>query len=146
MGLIWALGWALGGLMIGVASKLTPFLPWHYFFDVFDAPMPAMAMPGFIGGAIFSVVLGIAGRGRRFADLSLPRFVAWGAVGGLLLSLVPAAMVAVGLASAEGSRFTIWQSTAMFSGPIVLFSAASAFATLKLARMAAKQESPDPVS
>lgn len=48
-------------------------------------------------------MLGIAERRRRFDELSLPRFAAWGAVGGVLLSLVPAAMVAVGLASIGGA-------------------------------------------
>jgi hypothetical protein len=64
--------------------------------------LPALAVPGFVGGACFSVVLGIAGRRRRFEDLSLSRFAAWGALGGLLLSLVPAAMVAVGLPQGKG--------------------------------------------
>ncbi|HEX9164509.1 MAG TPA: hypothetical protein VF862_01260, partial [Gemmatimonadales bacterium] len=99
MGLTWALGWAVVGLGIGVASLLLPGLPWHRFFDVFDAPLPALAVPGFVGGALFSLVLGVAGRHRRFEQLSVPRFAAWGALGGVLLSLVPAAMVAVGLAS-----------------------------------------------
>ncbi|MDH4348941.1 MAG: hypothetical protein OEW17_09055, partial [Gemmatimonadota bacterium] len=89
MGLTWALAWALVGLLIGVTSNLLPGLPWDAFFEVFDAPLPALAIPGFVGGALFSMVLGIAGRRRRFAELSLPRFAAWGAVGGLLLSLVP---------------------------------------------------------
>src|SRR4029078_6989408 len=102
MGLTWAVGWACAGILVGVASKLLPFFPWHYFFDVFDAPLPAMAVPGFFGGALFSIVLGIAGRRRRFAEVALPRFAAWGALGGLLLSCLPAALVALGLASFNG--------------------------------------------
>ena len=74
--LSWAAGWALFGLLIGVASNLLPFLPWHYFFAVFDGPLPALAIPGFVGGALFSTVLGVAGRRRRFDELSLPRFAA----------------------------------------------------------------------
>src|SRR5262245_33226606 len=109
MGLTWAVGWALFGLLIGVTSKLLPGLPWHYFFDVFDAPLPALAVPGFVGGALYSVVLGIAGRNRRFNELSLPRVTAWGAIGGLLLSLVPAAMVSVGLATLNRPGFGAWQ-------------------------------------
>ena len=62
MGLVWAVGWALAGLLIGVASMLLPGLPWDSFFQVFDAPLPALAIPGFFAGAFFSVVLGIAGR------------------------------------------------------------------------------------
>ncbi len=64
MGLTWAAGWALFGLLIGVTSILLPWLPWELFFDVFDAPLPALAIPGFVGGVLFSRVLGIAGRRR----------------------------------------------------------------------------------
>src|SRR5512139_1738757 len=99
MGLTWAAGWALFGLLIGVTSVVLPDLPWDAFFAVFDAPLPALAVPGFVGGALFSVVLGIAARRRRFDQLSMPRFALWGAVGGVLLSLVPAAMFALGLAT-----------------------------------------------
>ena len=74
MGLTWAVGWALFGVLIGVTSVLLPGLPWDLFFEVFDAPLPALAIPGFVGGALFSTVLGIAGRRRRFDELSLPRF------------------------------------------------------------------------
>jgi hypothetical protein len=88
MGLTWAAGWALVGVLIGVTSRLLPSLPWDALFEVFDAPLPALAIPGFIGGALFSVVLGIAGRRRRFDELSLPRFAAWGAVGFAARNLV----------------------------------------------------------
>ena len=40
---------------------------------------------GFVGGAVFSMVLGIAEGRRRFDQLSLTRFAAWGAVGTFLL-------------------------------------------------------------
>lgn len=134
MGLTWAVAWALFGLVIGVASRLLPGLLWNAFFEVFDAPLPALAVPGFFGGALFSVVLGIAGRRRRFDQLSLPRFAAWGAVGGLLLSLIPAAMVAVGLASLGKGAAGVWELTAMISGPLMLLSAGSAAGSLALAR------------
>ena len=136
MGVTWAVGWALVGLLIGVSSLLLPGLPWDSFFEFFDAPLPALAVPGFFGGVLFSAVLGIAGRRRRFDELSLPRFAAWGAVGGLLLSLVPAAMVTVGLATLRSSEGGLWQITAMISGPLILLSALSACGSLMLARMA----------
>lgn len=134
MGVTWALAWALFGLMIGVASRLLPGLPWDAVFEVFDAPLPALAVPGFVGGALFSVVLGIAGRRRRFDQLSLPWFAFWGAVGGLLLSLVPAAMVALGLASIGKGGAGVWELTAMIAGPLMLLSAGSAAGSLALAR------------
>ena len=137
MGLTWAVGWAIGGVLIGVTSLILPFLPWDFFFEVFDAPLPALAIPGFFGGVIFSAVLGIAARRRRFDELSLPRFAAWGAIGGLLLSLVPAAMSAVGLAT--GDR--LLEATAVISGPFVFLGAVSASVSLMLARKAADPKS-----
>lgn len=139
MGLTWAAGWALAGVMIGVASILLPGLPWDVFFEVFDAPLPALAVPGFVGGVLFSTVLGIAGRRRRFDELSLPRFAAWGALGGLLLSLVPVSVVAVGLGTAAPG-VDLWQITAAISGPLTLLSAASAAGSLALARMGEDRE------
>ena len=140
MGLTWAFGWAIAGLMIGVASILVPGLPWNAFFEVFDAPLPALAIPGFFAGVFFSTVLGIAARRRRFGELSLRQFAAWGAAGGVLLTLFPFALVAVGLASREGSDVGTWQIVAAIGGPFVLLSAASAFATLYVARAAEERE------
>jgi hypothetical protein len=140
MGLTWAFGWALFGLLIGVTSILLPGLPWDAFFEVFDAPLPALAVPGFFGGAIFSMVLGIAGRRRSFDELSLPRFAAWGAVGGLLLGLLPDALVAVGLASIGRDGLGLWRLTALISGPLALLSAASASGSLMLARVSERRE------
>lgn len=140
MGLTWAAGWAVAGMLIGVASKLLPGLPWDSFFDVFDAPLPAMAIPGFFGGVLFSIVLGIAARRRKFDELSVPRFAAWGAVGGLLLSLLPTALMAVGLAT-PGPGVDIVKSTAVVGVPFILLSAASAAGSLMLARKAEGRES-----
>lgn len=135
MGLVWAAGWALAGLLIGVSSILLPGLPWHVFFEVFDAPLPALAIPGFVGGAIFSIVLGLAARRRRFEELSLPQFAAWGAVGGLMLILIPAT------ALLEGADARLWRSIAVIAGPFVLLSATSACASLMLARRAQDRKS-----
>ncbi|HKP29302.1 MAG TPA: hypothetical protein VJU15_07855 [Gemmatimonadales bacterium] len=135
-GLTWAVGWAIGGLFIGVSSILLPWLPWDGFFRIFDAPLPALAVPGFFAGMLFSVVLGIAGRNRRFEDLSLSRFAVWGGVGGLLLSLLPAVLVLLGLASTEGGRLGIGQFTAVIVIPLTLLSSASAAGSLVLARKA----------
>ena len=140
VGLTWAAAWAIVGLLIGVASNLMPGLPWNLLFDVFDAPLPALAIPGFLGGVFFSVVLGIVERHRSLAELSLPRFIAWGAVGGLLLSLLPAALVVVGLASIADGGAGLWQLTAVIAGPLTLLSAASASGSLLLARSAERRE------
>ena len=144
MGLVWAAGWAVGGLLIGMSSLLLPGLPWDSFFRVFDAPLPAMAIPGFFAGVFFSIVLGIAGHGRKFSELSVPRFAAWGAVGGLLLILFPFALVAVGLASREGSDLGAWQIIAAIGPPFILLSALSASGSLVLARRAENRASLGP--
>lgn len=140
IGLTWAAAWAVAGVLIGVASNLLPFLPWHAFFEVFDAPLPALAIPGFFGGALFSVVLGIAGRHRTFDELSVPRFAAWGALGGLMLSLLPNALVAVGLADLGSADASLWKATAVIAGPFILLSALSASGSLILARRAHNRE------
>jgi hypothetical protein len=145
MGLTWAAGWAVFGLVIGVSSRLFPnLLPWDAFFNVFDAPLPALGLPGFIAGALFSIVLGIAGRGRRFSDLSVPAFAAWGAFGGLMLSLVPALLVAIGLASRdETGTLGTWQLTVTIAVPLILLSALSAAVSLIVARMGEDSGTPD---
>jgi len=131
MGVAWGVIWAVGGLLIGVASNLLPFLPWHYFFSVWDA----LALPGFLGGCLFAGVVAAAAKRDRFDELSLPRVAAWGAVGGLLVSLIPPAMGAVGLVHLrEGlSMGAVW---AVVAPPLVLLSAASAAVSLLLARIA----------
>ena len=142
MGLTWALGWAVAGLLIGVSSKLLPFLPWDVFFEIFDAPLPAMAIPGFFGGVFFSMVLGIAGRSRRFSELSVRRFAALGALGGLLLTLFPFLLVAVGLASTEGSAHSAWEVLRVIGPTFILLGTVSAAVTLMVARKAEKRELP----
>lgn len=133
IGLTWAAGWALVGVLIGVTSLLLPGLPWDRFFEVFDAPLPALAVPGFVGGAIFSVVLGLVARRRRFSELSLPLFAVSGAVGGLLLAQIPNTMVVLGLGTpAEGVN--LWRLTMIVSGPFALLGAVSACMTLLIAR------------
>jgi hypothetical protein len=145
MGLTWAAGWALFGLLIGVTSLLLPGV-FDPFFEVFDAPLPALAIPGFVGGALFSIVLGIAGRDRKFSELSVPGFAAWGALGGLLLTLFPFALVAMGLASMDGSVHSTGQLIAAVGGPFVLLSAVSAAGSLVLARRAKDRAVLDTIS
>jgi len=136
MSFTWGAGWAIAGFIIGAASLATPFLPWDAFFRVFDAPLPALGLPAFIGGGIFSVVIGFAEHRSKFEELSLGRFTAWGALAGLLLSLVPAAMVGAGLAHLSRPDMGLWKLTALISGPLTLLGAVSGAASLLLARSA----------
>jgi hypothetical protein len=125
MGLTWAVGWAIFGLFIGVGMRFVG-LPMGWFVAVFDSPLPALGVPGFFSGAVFSLVLGVAARRRRFDQLSLPLFAGLGALGGLLLSLIPAGALAVQQPGV----------LAVISGTLTVLSAGSATGTLLLARMA----------
>ena len=140
IGLTWAFGWAVGGVLIGVASNLFPWLPWwDAFFKVFDAPLPAFAVPGFFAGIFFATVVGILGRRRQLQEISLARFTAWGAAAGVALTAFPFVLVSVGLASTEGASVSGWRVLGVLVGPFILFSAGSAALTLLLARKGKSQ-------
>jgi hypothetical protein len=76
------------------------------------------AVPGFVGGTIFSTVLGLTEGGRCFKPLSVPRLVALGVVGGLALGGLA---VAAGLLGAR--RTTLG---AVLAGAATLLGAGSA--------------------
>lgn len=77
MGLTWAVAWLGAGLVLLLIVGL----------DAADVPFPLFfGLLGFLAGVTFSGVLGIVEGRRRFDQMSLPRFAAWGAIGGLLLS------------------------------------------------------------
>src|SRR5688500_5916474 len=84
IGLIWAGGGAAIGGLIELVSNIFPALPLGFI----DMWIPTLAIPGFLGGVIFSIVLPIAAGRRRFDELSLPLVAAWGAVGGVLLGVL----------------------------------------------------------
>ena len=81
MGLTWGAAWSFAG---GIPR-------WVLGINT-DAPFPLIfGVLGFIAGVTFSGLLALAERRRPFEQMSLPRFAAWGAVGGLLLSRRPSA-------------------------------------------------------
>lgn len=114
MGLIWAVTWFGAGLIlllvVGVGAADVPF---PLFFGLL----------GFLAGVTFSGILGIAERRRTFSQMSLPRFAAWGGVGGFLLSVVMA--IALG-----GDSFPVLGAIFALSG------AGCAAGSLALARRA----------
>ena len=121
MGLTWAVGLTLLGMLgVAVTYSLFPNLP-----DVFDVWIPVFAYPGFLAGVGFSVVLRLTEGRRRFDELSLPWFAAWGAVGGLL---VGGFVVALGFGEAPGAAL------AAILGTSTLLGVFSAFGSLALAR------------
>jgi len=122
MGLTWAVVWAPVGVLIGMVVDPDGSM---------DEPWVAVgAYPGFLGGVVFSAVLGIVARRRRLDELSLPRVAAWGAVAGMLVGALP---FAVGTATSE---LPVWLLGGVVVGSITLLSAVSAAGSLALARRA----------
>ena len=75
---------AILGLVIGIVFRNFP--DGQNLANVVFGAGSTFATMGFVGGTMFSTILGIAEGRRRFDQMSLPRFAGWGAVGGLLLS------------------------------------------------------------
>jgi hypothetical protein len=125
IGLIWAAGGAGVGMLIELIANVLPGGLHDAMASAVDIWPALLAMVGFLGGAVFSAVLGLAGGRRRFEELSLPRFAAWGAMAGLLLGGFMAAMVG---------------APAGFIAITTLWSAIAAPGSLVLARMAEKRE------
>lgn len=118
LGLIWAIGWGFvgGAVMEGIVD------PHGRIADIWPA---VLGIPGFFGGILFSAVFSIAERRRRFDELSLPRFGAWGAAAGALLALP--AIIVLGL----GAGIIV---------PLTVLGAVSATGSLALARRADDRE------
>ena len=125
IGLAWAIAWFGAGLVllliVGVGAA--------------DVPFPLLfGLLGFLAGATFSGVLAIVEGRHRFDRLSLPRFAAWGAVGGLLLSVMFVFAVAI---AGDGTLL----NDLVFLGPLfAVAGAASAAGSLALARRAGDRE------
>ncbi len=119
MGLTWGLAWFAAGMALLLVVGL----------DAADVPFPlGFGLLGFFAGALFSGVLWILGGRRDFDQLSLPRFAGWGAVGGLILSVMFVLAVAT---------FGNDQLELIVLGPVfALAGAASAGGSLILARRA----------
>lgn len=113
IGFIWAVAWgALGGIPRWIFGVNT------------DAPLGLLfGLAGFFSGVVFSVVLGLAERRRRFDQLSLPRFAGWGAVGGFLLAALLAKPLSLG-----------WGDLLALAPTLAVASAACASGSLALAR------------
>ena len=126
------LSWGITGFLAGTVLELLHNLWPNPVGGAFDLWPMALAGPGLLAGRAFSVVLGIAGRRYRFDELSVPRVAAWGAIGGALVSLIPAAMVGLGLASANVPLLEITLGILL---PFSVGGAVAAAGTLRLAQM-----------
>jgi hypothetical protein len=123
MGLTWGLAWFGAGVALLLVVGL----------DAADVPFPlGFGLLGFFAGAIFSGVLSIVEGRHSFDQLSLPRLAGWGAVGGLLLSVI----FVLAVATFGNDRLDLTVLGPVFAAA----GAASAAGSLALARRADRRE------
>ena len=119
MGLTWAVAWGVAGLVPR----------WLFGFNT-DAPFPLIfGVLGFIAGVIFSGLVMLTEGRRGFDQLRLPRFAAWGAVGGFLLSAIFTRAASLG-----------WADAFMIAPTFAIAGAICASGSLALARRAERRE------
>ena len=124
VGVVWGVAWLGVGLVLLLIVG----------FGAADVPFPLFfGFLGFLAGATFSGLLGILGRRRRFGEMSLPRFAVWGALGGLVLSVI------VNFVAGPGGDMLVVAPVFALAGAI------SAMGTLALARRAAEPQPPEVV-
>jgi len=122
MGFTWGAAWSVAGMVPR----------WLFGFNT-DVPFPLVfGVLGFMAGVIFSALLMLTEGRRGFDQLTLPRFAAWGAVGGLLLSAIFTRAASLG----AGDVLVIAPTFAVAC-------AISASGSLALARRAGMRELPD---
>jgi hypothetical protein len=85
---------------------------------------------GFVGGVVFSAVLGVAAHSRRFDESPLSMVVSCGGAVGLLLGLLPLAI------NRLPSESQVGLVAGVVIGSMILVSVVSAAASLVLARAA----------
>lgn len=112
----WALAWAPVAVLVGV-TIIDPD-------NSMDEMWPAIgAYPGFLCGLLFSILIGIAERPRRVAEVPVRRAALWGAVSGVLVSVIP------GLVAEPRGVLSV-----SIIGGITLMSVLSAVASVLIAR------------
>jgi hypothetical protein len=82
LGLLWGAGGVLVG---GVIELILNILPGPDLFLGVDIWPIALGLPLFLAGLLFSLVLWMTERRRRFDELKLPKFAALGVLGGVAL-------------------------------------------------------------
>ena len=118
LALSWALAWAPVAVLVGV-TIVDPD-------NSMDEMWPAIgAYPGFLCGLLFSILLGVAERPHRVADVSVRRAAVWGALSGVLVSAIP------GLVAEPRGLLSV-----SIIGSITLMSVLSAVASVLIARKA----------
>lgn len=122
MGVTWGAAWSAAGL---VPRWVLGFNP--------DAPFPLVfGVLGFIAGVTFSGLLVLTEGRRSFDQMSLPRFAACGAMGGLVLSALFAKAASLG-----------WGDVLAIAPTFALASVVCASGSLAVARRTARREVPE---
>lgn len=113
----WTVGWGLGfgglaELFVDPSGKTLDIWPFE------------MAVPGFVGGVVFALLLRIAEGGRRLDRVSFVRFTAWGALAGLTLGVLSATTggpIPLALTTAEMIGLALGLSVVAAVGTLVFF-------------------------
>ena len=122
MGISWGVVWSAAGVVAR----------WALGVDT-DAPLPLIfGVLGVMAGVIFSGILTLTEGRRRFAEMSLPRFAGWGAVGGVLLSALFARAASLD-----------WGDVLALTPTFAIASALCAAGSLAVARRAVVRELPE---
>jgi hypothetical protein len=122
LGFTWGAAWAGAGVVLAAMTGFEADAPFPLIFGVL----------GFVAGVIFSAFLALTEGRRSFDQMSLPRFAAWGATGGLLLS---------GLFARAASL--AWGDVLAIAPTFAVACAVCASGSLAVARRAARRELPD---
>ncbi len=123
--LAWAVVWSPVGVLTGIIVD-----PGGSMDEMWVA---IGAYPGFLCGAVFSAVVGIAEGRRRLNEIALSRVAGWGAVSGLVVGVIPFVLGTVNTA------LPLWLWSIVTVGAVTILSSASAFGTASIARMAKKR-------
>jgi hypothetical protein len=122
MGITWGVAWGV----VGSVPR------WLFGFNT-DVPFPLVfGVLGFIAGVIFSGLLMLTEGRRGFDEMTLPRFAAWGAMGGFLLSAIFTRAASLG-----------WADALAIAPTFAVACAICASGSLALARRAGMRELPD---
>lgn len=122
--LLWIVGWGLGfgGLIEAFVDPDG---------EILDIWFTAMAIPGFIGGVVFSALLRIAEGRRSFDEVSLMRFAIWGAATGLVIG---------GIAMARGIELSL--TTGKIFGITTVLGIVAAIGSAVFFRLVARGRTP----
>lgn len=140
VGISWGVVWGLAGGALEAIFGLPPGTPGAgVVLYEFARGFMAFSMIGFVGSSVFSVALGLGGRRRSFAEMSLPRFGRWGGLAGLAVGV----LLYSPLLLAPTGRFTLAEGilrAALAIGVTTALGAGAAAGSLALARVSDDRE------